>query len=799
MARWDPYEDTPRLTGMLIGARSVAYLFAKLLCASSSDVPSTADNIFSVIFHAYLSWLAVTASLELGGDVVSRWHGTSDHSQLYLLLFVIDNTIHIPLQLCKSVPPSKSVSVIVHHLLSNACYLMSLRLRRMQFWAALAGVSEATNPLLSALFILKELDCVDGPWKRVYRLTSLSLWLSFVVLRIVLYPLWLFYFTADALSQPADTVSKATFPELILYPVVVIVMLALSINWLVPLTAGTVKVATGSTTQAIKDRVSPKRKGRASGGRGAPRSTPTTEKRGNQFSRAQGASSGSETWLIAAVLLALLMWAARASSGGRTDVALAVPASLFAVQVLAMSSLSRSMLYVYCCSLRLGPANMRNAVLGFAQCVRPGGRPTATHCLSMYNLPAPLTAGFYIVTASILITLGPIAALVRVFYPEHTSGVNAGRYSRLYLFFLRHPLTVQGEGPSNGDGLSSLCSSESLIYPITPRELEQGPTDHAYWLGPTGEGKPRFRDMFHDKIFCHRFFRAHGVACPVLVAEVEADALVRRHVPRGREPQELIWKPRYSTMGLGVEHFPGWHGHDAKSSATPVGTAREASWAPSGDPYLIEEFVRSTEYEMSEWYRCVTLWAYDEEQPKHSYIWRMRNQKGDHRVQTDIMGGAYCVTSAFVPFVGPTKGGYSFDPRTGASEPLDPQVHRTLTAAISQMVMMHTVLGQEVYSVGWDVLVRGSTPVFIEFNLGNGFFLADHSVEECEQLAAFFEEQFYGRVDRQLYEFDPEAAPVAAGEITKACAKTPTTADTALGVSDRGRRPSKSPRRKKLE
>ena len=61
-------------------------------------------------------------------------------------------------------------------------------------------------------------------------------------------------------------------------------------------------------------------------------------------------------------------------------------------------------------------------------------------------------------------------------------GVNSGRFLSLYWLFLRHPLAVQGEGPSNGDGLSSLCSSESLIYPITPRNLQQGP-DHDYWLG----------------------------------------------------------------------------------------------------------------------------------------------------------------------------------------------------------------------------------------------------------------------------------------------------------------------------
>ncbi len=43
-------------------------------------------------------------------------------------------------------------------------------------------------------------------------------------------------------------------------------------------------------------------------------------------------------------------------------------------------------------------------------------------------------------------------------------------------------------------------------------------------------------------------------------------------------------------------------------------------------------------------------------------------------MQTDILGGAYCVTEKYTPFIGPTEGGISFDPRTGVKKPLDPKV-----------------------------------------------------------------------------------------------------------------------------
>ena len=242
-----------------------------------------------------------------------------------------------------------------------------------------------------------------------------------------------------------------------------------------------------------------------------------------------------------------------------------------------------------------------------------------------------------------------------------------------------------------------------MIYPISERELTPGPADEDYWMKPPsegGEGKPRLRDMFHDKVFCHRFFRSHGVACPILVGEVDEHRLSRLHVDLADAPAKLIWKPRYSTMGLGVEHFVDW-------GAEEIDEAKPPEWAPSADPYIIEEFIQSTEYDHSEWYRCVTLWAHDEESPKTSYIWRMRNGKGDKRVQTDIIGGAYCVTTAYEPFIGPKKGGYSYDPRSGEERRLDPKVHSALTTGIGQMVQMHASLGRELYSIGWDVLVRG--------------------------------------------------------------------------------------------
>jgi len=206
--------------------------------------------------------------------------------------------------------------------------------------------------------------------------------------------------------------------------------------------------------------------------------------------------------------------------------------------------------------------------------------------------------------------------------------------------------------------------------------------------------------MFHDKVWCHRFFRSFGVPTPVLVAEVENYEVVKEHIFSSQERDsyikgpagKLIWKPRYSTMGLGVEHFTPL---ETTSSSPQYGRA-----APGPEPYVLEEFVKSTEYrEASEWYRMQTVWDFEDSAPKPGYTWRTRNEPGDARVQTNIIGGAYCVTAAYTPFVGPKTGSKVVDPRSGTVEDLHKDVEAALTRAIALQLEMHKVLGKELYRI----------------------------------------------------------------------------------------------------
>lgn len=173
---------------------------------------------------------------------------------------------------------------------------------------------------------------------------------------------------------------------------------------------------------------------------------------------------------------------------------------------------------------------------------------------------------------------------------------------------------------------------------------------------------------------------------------------------------------------------------------------------------MLEEFIQSTEYEAAEWYRMTTLWDFEDESPQPGYIWRTRNKKGDPRVQTDILGGAYCVTTKYEPFVGPRQSGQVMDPRTGKTSPIEPKVEKALTDAIGMQLRMHTNLGKELHSIGWDIMIVEDKPIFIEFNINNGFFAADHSMSELEEMAAFYSRNYFARLPGQLLNFDADAA-----------------------------------------
>jgi hypothetical protein len=98
----------------------------------------------------------------------------------------------------------------------------------------------------------------------------------------------------------------------------------------------------------------------------------------------------------------------------------------------------------------------------------------------------------------------------------------------------------------------------------------------------------------------------------------------------------------------------------------------------------------------------------------------------------------------------------AFDTRKGTKAPLDPKVDKALCRAIDLQIKMHKNLGKELHSIGWDVMVREDVPLFIEFNINNGFYVCDHSMDELETMAEFYSRNFLSRLPHQLLDFEAE-------------------------------------------
>lgn len=168
--------------------------------------------------------------------------------------YIADNLAHIPLQLSKKVTWSKNWTVVAHHLLSNFCFGLGIATTRMHFWGCLNCVCEITNPPLSVVFFLKENSYVDGPvWAPIFRFASITVWVLFFIFRILLFPLWLLLFAHDVYFHYA--VLDATMFELVFYPLVTLLLLLLSVQWMAGLTRGLRKcLTTGNTSRESQEK-----------------------------------------------------------------------------------------------------------------------------------------------------------------------------------------------------------------------------------------------------------------------------------------------------------------------------------------------------------------------------------------------------------------------------------------------------------------------------------------------------------------------------------------------------------------
>jgi hypothetical protein len=104
--------------------------------AVSTDRASSSDNLWSIVFHSYVTCLAAAGAWELGFSPAARWEGRSELGALAGLLICADNLCQLPVQFAKNVPLSKSWTVLAHHVAQTGTFLLALHTGRCHFWCA---------------------------------------------------------------------------------------------------------------------------------------------------------------------------------------------------------------------------------------------------------------------------------------------------------------------------------------------------------------------------------------------------------------------------------------------------------------------------------------------------------------------------------------------------------------------------------------------------------------------------------------------------------------------------------------
>jgi len=375
---------------------------------------------------------------------------------------------------------------------------------------------------------------------------------------------------------------------------------------------------------------------------------------------------------------------------------------------------------------------LRRAMITFSLNVFPGGSPFVVHALDIERNSLLMRATILGVGVLLLGT-APLVGFIHAYFPASIcpvaqyarGGAGMGKDKskrgwKLFKFFLRHPFAVEGEGLGNGAGLAMYSAAESLTYP-----------DGMY---------DQFYNMFHDKIWQDKLFVRHKAPRAKILSLWRDGKMEREYASAGDDKGKIqwIWKPVYATMGLGIDR--------CKNLDKP----------PSNAVYMMVEQVIPSYHPCAEWFRISTLWRHEKSAPEFGYCWRTYNKTTDTRVQTDIIGGhAVLVKGGPRPYVG-THEEYGQDESlstahgfydAGDNKWVDASQYRdALLQAYELALRMHKELGKELANVGWDVMVRESGPVFLEFNINNGFLVSDHGVEQCQKMLDFFEEEYDKRI-----------------------------------------------------
>ena len=217
-----------------------------------------ANNLLSIPLALLLFTAALSACITLIDSHESRWMGVTWSSTFFQTVYVSHNIVNTIIDLREHRPFHQKIPMLLHHLTSILAYGGGLTTGRMHFWACLDGLCEFTNINLCVLLLCntKEGGAGDAIKRTIgdslSLLNGLLLWIGFLVFRMILFPMWLYWFWLDAKAMYYRSPESESHPlvpggerfswiELGCYPVITMFLFLLSLLWFVQITKGALK------------------------------------------------------------------------------------------------------------------------------------------------------------------------------------------------------------------------------------------------------------------------------------------------------------------------------------------------------------------------------------------------------------------------------------------------------------------------------------------------------------------------------------------------------------------------------
>ena len=153
------------------------------------------DIIYHSIYVPILCYYCTSGFLLIdNNNEYNRLNSYNLYGDTFLKLYITNNIIHSIIIILKSSDKKYIVSMGLHHLLSSYSYYYAIVTKNCLYYGLLDGLCEFTVIFLNNIYLFKLLK-IDNDF--ITKLNSIVLWISWVFLRILLFPYWIYYYLND--------------------------------------------------------------------------------------------------------------------------------------------------------------------------------------------------------------------------------------------------------------------------------------------------------------------------------------------------------------------------------------------------------------------------------------------------------------------------------------------------------------------------------------------------------------------------------------------------------------------------